>query len=457
MKRTKREENALIIVNVIYWALIIIILYFFISYIVPSIKDISLLKSSVSATYLDINRIKKEGVNYSEFNENIKSVIQQTNVDKTEDNLYLSEILKSIDENFYNENIKNSTDKDFNIFIDDLSKKYSNSSTFDNKVEVISKILPVYSEEVSDLWDNALNDFKFINYIESIAETFNVNFTNSIWISELKLLDNYSVWVWDNNLDTNIFYIPLTLDLNWTKSSILDFLYFVDNIWKIELDKDQNINIKNDLNKDFLDFKNKVLKWQIKDEWYNIFNNQVFDIESVEFDNYIDSSFDLNEPKVSFISNIKNTQWRDLIKVNVSLRFYIKWIPIFKIENFVRDFIADLKKMKSEVESYLSKLWQDSTKSKKLTEINATLNQIQINIIPWIQKTLSTKVGLDEAFRQVNIYKKSGEQFRRFFFDTSYYSSRFLMLSVYCGSSCLKCMLRTFQIQSSQAVFLMQR
>ncbi|NCO31917.1 hypothetical protein GW891_03910 [bacterium] len=110
-----------------------------------------MLKSSVSATYLDINRIKKEGVNYSEFNENIKSVIQQTNVDKTEDNLYLSEILKSIDENFYNENIKNSTDKDFNIFIDDLSKKYSNSSTFDNKVEVISKILPVYSEEVSDL------------------------------------------------------------------------------------------------------------------------------------------------------------------------------------------------------------------------------------------------------------------------------------------------------------------
>ncbi len=413
MKRTKREENALIIVNVIYWALIIIILYFFISYIVPSIKDISLLKSSVSATYLDINRIKKEGVNYSEFNENIKSVIQQTNVDKTEDNLYLSEILKSIDENFYNENIKNSTDKDFNIFIDDLSKKYSNSSTFDNKVEVISKILPVYSEEVSDLWDNALNDFKFINYIESIAETFNVNFTNSIWISELKLLDNYSVWVWDNNLDTNIFYIPLTLDLNWTKSSILDFLYFVDNIWKIELDKDQNINIKNDLNKDFLDFKNKVLKWQIKDEWYNIFNNQVFDIESVEFDNYIDSSFDLNEPKVSFISNIKNTQWRDLIKVNVSLRFYIKWIPIFKIENFVRDFIADLKKMKSEVESYLSKLWQDSTKSKKLTEINATLNQIQINIIPWIQKTLSTKVGLDEAFRQVNIYKKILDNYKK--------------------------------------------
>ena len=413
MKRTKREENALIIVNVIYWALIIIILYFFISYIVPSIKDISLLKSSVSATYLDINRIKKEGVNYSEFNENIKSVIQQTNVDKTEDNLYLSEILKSIDENFYNENIKNSTDKDFNIFIDDLSKKYSNSSTFDNKVEVISKILPVYSEEVSDLWDNALNDFKFINYIESIAETFNVNFTNSIWISELKLLDNYSVWVWDNNLDTNIFYIPLTLDLNWTKSSILDFLYFVDNIWKTELDKDQNINIKNDLNKDFLDFKNKVLKWQIKDEWYNIFNNQVFDIESVEFDNYIDSSFDLNEPKVSFISNIKNTQWRDLIKVNVSLRFYIKWIPIFKIENFVRDFIADLKKMKSEVESYLSKLWQDSTKSKKLTEINATLNQIQINIIPWIQKTLSTKVGLDEAFRQVNIYKKILDNYKK--------------------------------------------
>ena len=69
--------------------------------------------------------------------------------------------------------------------------------------------------------------------------------------------------------------------------------------------------------------------------------------------------------------------------------------------------------MKSEVESYLSKLWQDSTKSKKLTEINATLNQIQINIIPWIQKTLSTKVGLDEAFRQVNIYKKILDNYKK--------------------------------------------
>lgn len=413
MKRTKREENALIIVNVIYWALIIIILYFFISYIVPSIKDISLLKSSVSATYLDINRIKKEGVNYSEFNENINTIIQQTKVDKKEDNLYLSEILKSIDEKFYNENIKNSTEDDFNTFIDALSKKYSDNSTFDNKVDTISKILPVYSEEVSDLWENALNDFKFINYIESIAETFNVNFTNSIWISELKLLDDYSVWVWDNNLDTNIFYIPLTLDLNWTKSSILDFLYFVDNIWKIELDKDQNINIKNDINKDFLDFKNKVLKWQIKDEWYNIFNNQVFDIESVEFDNYLDSSFDLTDPKVSFISNIKNTQWRELIKANVSLRFYIKWIPIFKIENFIRDFIVDFTKMKSDVEWYIAKLWQDSTKSKKLTEINTVLDQIQINVINWIQKNLSTKVGLDEAFKQVNIYKNILDNYKK--------------------------------------------
>ncbi|MDD3145223.1 MAG: hypothetical protein PHV23_03890 [Candidatus Gracilibacteria bacterium] len=413
MKRTKREENALIIVNVIYGALIIIILYFFISYIVPSIKDISLLKSSVSATYLDINRIKKEGVNYSEFNENINTIIQQTKVDKKEDNLYLSEILKSIDEKFYNENIKNSTEDDFNTFIDALSKKYSDNSTFDNKVDTISKILPVYSEEVSDLGENALNDFKFINYIESIAETFNVNFTNSIGISELKLLDDYSVGVGDNNLDTNIFYIPLTLDLNGTKSSILDFLYFVDNIGKIELDKDQNINIKNDINKDFLDFKNKVLKGQIKDEGYNIFNNQVFDIESVEFDNYLDSSFDLTDPKVSFISNIKNTQGRELIKANVSLRFYIKGIPIFKIENFIRDFIVDFTKMKSDVEGYIAKLGQDSTKSKKLTEINTVLDQIQINVINGIQKNLSTKVGLDEAFKQVNIYKNILDNYKK--------------------------------------------
>lgn len=413
MKRTKREENALVVVNVIYSILIIVLIYFIVSFIIPSIREIWEIKNSVSTTYSNLNRIKKEGVNHSEFDISSNLIVEKNRSENNNDNLYLSEVLKNVDDEFYNKYIKNSSEGSYDTFIDWLTKKYSNNIDFDDKVAVISKILPVYSDEVRDLWDNSLTDYKFINYIESIAETFNISFSNSIWISNLKIVEDYAVWASDNDLDTNIFYIPLDLDLTWTKSSILEFLYFVDNIWKIELDQNQNIIVKNNLNKDFSDFKNKVLKWQLKDVNYNIFNNQIFDIESVEFDKYFDSSFDLIDSKVSFISNIKNNQWRELIKANVKLRFYIKWIPVYKIQNYIKIFISDFQATSEQVKWYMSKEWSDSPKYQKLVEINSVLDQIQISIITWIQKKLAAKEWLDEAFKQVNIYKSILDDYKK--------------------------------------------
>jgi len=396
MSKTKREQNAIVIYFSFYLVLTIVLIYTFISYIVPSIKDIEVLKTSTMDVFNDIKRIEKEGVNFDEFNSNITSSNDWKD-------LYLTEVLKNIDVNFYNENIKNTTDSTFKAFIEALSKKYSDTSAFDEKIATISKILPVYTEWINDLWEDYLTDYKFINYIESIAETFNVSFPNSIGISEVSILEEYSIGMWETSLEKNIFYVPLSLDITWTKESIINFLYFAQNIWNIKVDWD-NIAVTNELEKDFSDFKNKVLKWQTKTTDYNIFNNQMFDIETITLNEYIDSSFDINNTWSSFISYLRSTQWNEKYDAKVKLRFYVKWVPMFKIENSIIDFVQNFALVNQEVLQNLSRQDINPAKRQKLQEMKNSLEQLQLSVIVDMQKSLALKENIDKSYMQANQY-----------------------------------------------------
>jgi len=48
------------------------------------------------------------------------------------------------------------------------------------KEEEIVKLLPSYSEVTNDLTADALTDFKFINYIETILESFSLKYSDPI-------------------------------------------------------------------------------------------------------------------------------------------------------------------------------------------------------------------------------------------------------------------------------------
>lgn len=412
MKRTKREENSIVISSVSFVSLTIVLIILFITYILPWFREIEAYKQESLSLFGDYKRVLKEWVSHDEFKANVESVLPKTDDSKwTEENDYLWEVLKSITKDFYNNNFNNKTEENFEVFIDKLSKKYIDTTSFDSKTEVVSKILPIYSEAVSDLWDNSLSDYKFVNYIESIAETFNFTYKDAIWISDVKLLEEYTSTIWDSSLDTNIFYIPLTMELTWSKWSIIDFLYFIENVGKIKVDEETwNVWLDYDLNKDFSDFRSKTLKWQTKVEDYWIFANQIFDISSISFEDYIDSSFNLQENGITFIDYLKKSQWTEKIKVKVSLRFYVKWIPLFKIEKQIKDFIADFNKLRWEVQKVMSNEW--TWASMKVNELNLTLNQMQMTIISNIQKSLSTKVGINEAYKQVIKYTSVLEEYK---------------------------------------------
>ncbi len=412
MKRTKREENSIVISSVSFVSLTIVLIILFITYILPWFREIEAYKQESLSLFGDYKRVLKEWVSHDEFKANVESVLPKTDDSKwTEENDYLWEVLKSITKDFYNNNFNNKTEENFEVFIDKLSKKYIDTTSFDSKAEVVSKILPIYSEAVSDLWDNSLSDYKFVNYIESIAETFNFTYKDAIWISDVKLLEEYTSTIWDSSLDTNIFYIPLTMELTWSKWSIIDFLYFIENVGKIKVDEETwNVWLDYDLNKDFSDFRSKTLKWQTKVEDYWIFANQIFDISSISFEDYIDSSFNLQENGITFIDYLKKSQWTEKIKVKVSLRFYVKWIPLFKIEKQIKDFIADFNKLRWEVQKVMSSEW--TWASMKVNELNLTLNQMQMTIISNIQKSLSTKVWINEAYKQVIKYTSVLEEYK---------------------------------------------
>ena len=237
MKRSKREENSIIINIVFYIVLFAIILFIVVFYLMPKVQQININKTQTISLSNDLEKIKKEGISYEDFKK-IK--------DKWNNKELLWEILKTIEKDFYNKNFLNENEISYDLFLEKKEEKL-NSEESQNKISInnkkISKILPLYSEVWVILWDNDdyLTTFKFINYIESILETFELKTKNPIWISHINILDNYNSY---NNqgvvTDSNIYSIPLNLKLSWTKQDILKFLYFIENVWNITCKKWKN-------------------------------------------------------------------------------------------------------------------------------------------------------------------------------------------------------------------------
>lgn len=391
MKRTKRQENAIIINFALYLVLFIVAWIFFVYYIIPNIITIEEKKSETVSIYSKIQDTKKQGVAFGVFKEktkksDIKSLFAS---DKNINIDYIDGILKDLKPGFYNEYFKNKWETDYKAFIKELTESYKEKNNLEEKFSIISKILPSYSENIYEInEENLLTDLKFINYIESIIYDFNLSYKNPIWIKWVTLLPSYTIWTWNNSFDKNIFFIPLDLDLEWSKSSIVYFLHFLNNVWKVYLDEDGEISVlKNpEYKKDnfFYNFKFKTI-WEIKNKKdYNIFNNQVVDIESISFSENINSSFNpldiLNNEK-SLVKYLKSTwQMEEKFKLNIKLRFYVKWLPKYKIQNFINNFKKDFKELENLVKETLKKEDLSSSDKNKLQEINTSLLSIRKSV-----------------------------------------------------------------------------
>ncbi|MDD3793275.1 MAG: hypothetical protein PHI37_00485 [Candidatus Gracilibacteria bacterium] len=400
MSKSNKEKNSIVTMFVLFLLLTLGLIYFVLFKIIPGIIEVENLKNATLETYDNIKQKEKSGLTFEEF-QSIRDNIVNTEEEK---DLYFTEVLKSIDKEFYDKNLVNTGTGTYNDFILELNKKYSDSSSFDENINIISNVLPVYTEGISDVEGNYLSDYKFINYIESIAETFNISFSDPIGISQLELVTDYAITVGDNSLEKNIFYIPLSLNISGTKDDIINFLYFIQNVGNISVDGNK-LNVELDIDKNFQEFKTKALKGQIKTGNYNIFNNQIFDVESVTFEKYIDSSFDVLEANQDFISYIKSFQGNDMYGARIDLRFYVKGIPLFKIESYVKDFILSFDRLNNDIAVNLGDENLSDVARNKLNEYKSHLDELNTGLVADLKKSISTKVDVEKSFMDANRYK----------------------------------------------------
>lgn len=291
----------------------------------------------------------------------------------------LNSIFKEITDDFYNKNLKNTKEADFRAFINKKIKTYKDDAWNDEKLKITSKVLPLYDK---DFWGKErLTDFEFINYIESIISTFNLKYNNPIWIKDVVYLEDYKITNNDNSFDKWISKIPVEFDITWRKADVLNFLYFIENVWKVDVNFESGeiiINTPKE-NKNF-DFKNMKLDSVKADENYNIFNNQIMDVEFIEMQDDIDSSDNelvITESWNEFINYIKNNQEKESFKIKLKLNFYVKWLPKYKVDEFNKKFDTKLSDLDKEVTKMLWDWTINQTDKQKLKNIKTSIDAIK--------------------------------------------------------------------------------
>lgn len=232
----------------------------------------------------------------------------------------------------------------------------------------INEILPEYSSD-SSLVTDSLTDFKFINHIEWLLDTFQLSSKDKIWIWQLTETWKESVKKWEKSVKKNplngvIYEWKLKLDLIWEKKNIVNFIHYIENVWKITVDN-KEVNIYEETNSKFyIDNNDERVKNNFLDisdyfkDWINPYDGLIMEVDDLSFMEYMDSS-DLPTPDwYNLVQLIKEWQANEKFQINITLKYYVKGLPTFKIEKFIEDVQArywNLVKISSSWFEYVSK------------------------------------------------------------------------------------------------------
>ena len=319
MKLNKRIKSSLIQTFIFNVILLIMAVVFAVFVLWPSFLEIQEKKTALSAEYDRVNSMDKNGIEFQDF-----KALSNT----AELSGYLKEIIKTTSADFYERNFKNkNAEQNFESFISQketavLAEK--KASLLQDKTEIVDTLLPIY---VTNDWEEWMTDFEFINYVESLLYSFNLISRNSIWVWELKRVDDSDIT--KTHLDSNMFYIPLELQITWQKWDIIDFIHYFENVWSIGI-SEGNPEIYTDK------ALSKKLVWSGDAD--NIYKNQLSDIQRLSMDAYIDASSDVSRWSLSDF--VKTTQNRQRFSAGLELRFYVQWLPDYKIQNYVQSVVS---------------------------------------------------------------------------------------------------------------------
>ena len=340
MKLNKRVKSALIQAFFFNIVLLFVIIVLVLTYFWPSFQQMQDEKQNLISNHKNFVSTQKQGISLSDFQSLTKG---------SDFTLYLKEVIKSTWKDFYDRNfINNNSESNFKAFIEEKRQdveKQQKASILEERNETVNKILPAYVTDTSEEW---ITDFEFINYVESLLYSFNLVSKDSIWVGKIEKVDDVYQSK-KNNLDSNIFYIPLSLEITGQKSDIIDFIHYLENVWSIDL-REWEIDTYSD------DKIWKNIFWETSEK--NIYRNQFSDIEMISMQTYIDSSSD--PVRWTFTDFIQSTQKRQKFSVEMDLRFYVQWLPDYKIENYIKSILQMHSNLLSESQKILKLTFNDT-------------------------------------------------------------------------------------------------
>ncbi len=404
----KREKTAIISKIAINTWLIIWYIVLFNIFIFPSLSEIKTIKEEVLKIYQAYEKLSKNWIDFADFKAN--SDVQK--------NKKLANLLPNITSEFYKANYYNTSNETFEKFLEKKEEevlKVRKTNIAEIRESLLSQVLPKYSEAYSVEW--ASTDLEFVNYIETFLNRFNIVTNASLWVNELIPLNPINDWV-DNknskkqNFESDLFYIPMDLDLKWTKEDILKFIYYISNIDIINWD----VNTKNDLHTIFYkdDFVQRDLTWiaYVKEEnntktMPNKFIARMMDIQSIEIPEYFDKSWVVRDTKqkqvtdyINFLINDKKDADTEY-EIKVSLHFYVRWVSQSVIKTDIQKIQTAFNTLKTNISGDIKKLQSDIKATKNVEKITKlkSLEKYLIDLDP-TAKALWVKLENDNVNSQ---------------------------------------------------------
>ncbi|USN57958.1 MAG: hypothetical protein H6767_06475 [Candidatus Peribacteria bacterium] len=382
VKKTNRAIlHGFFIALIILFAIIVGIF----QYLIPNWQETEDNKSQLQAALDEYNEVQSTGISFEQVQKLSTASGSQTSGDA-----YLKNILKNVTKDFYASQFSNTGSTNYQAFLTQKKKEIQEllvSKEIQERDKKIAAILPAYVDDISIGVDAGVTDFEFVNYVESILETFNLQYEGSLGISQLVQYGTVDTLKDSSGLDASIFYIPLSLELSGRKSDIIDFLVFTENVGNVRIDGQEV--------KTYVDNRvPRVLSGEKRTANYNIYEHQIFTIQNLQFSEYLDASSEVNADGKDFVDFVKLTQGKEKFDIEVELHFYVRGLPSYEIEKQIQEYFDKYDALKKLV----------LKKKKELAQISADKNTS--SIISLRNNLVEVELYLESISKEINGLKK---------------------------------------------------
>lgn len=369
--------------------ILIILMVFSWAYMYPKYLDYKNVKSDFLDVYNDYIEVRDEGLSFQGFKKafadspSLVTKMSWSNVNelkKLYQDTYNSRVVKEIKEDFYNELFNNKTWNRYLVYLESKKKAVEEQGITQKtkeSEESIWKILPVYVSNVNmvdeDLKAYSFDDAMFVDYIHSMIKSFGLTLDSWVSFDKLKEVNSSNILEWNKKWDVSsgIYEFSVSLDVIWNKKRVLDFISYIENVWRINF---INWEIQTFEPAADIDSYPDIFIWE-----KNKYENPIIEISNIYFDKYADTYYNkdnVRDESIDFREYVSKTAWKEKFTATIDVKFFVRWIPKHKKEELIKEMEDSLWELNK---SYNKLLWMVNNRSfrSKAPDYQEVINEVQ--------------------------------------------------------------------------------